>query len=66
VSGLGDRKVKRGILMYVLDRIEKEVFLPQWFCCCGLKLSEQSSLTGEHSSLAMFAVSVHHITGFDI
>jgi len=50
----------------VLDRTEKEVFLWQWFGCCGLKLSEQNNLTGEHSSLAMFSVSVHHTTGFDI
>jgi hypothetical protein len=64
VSGLGDRRVKRGFLKYVLDRTEKEVFLWQWFDCCGL--SEQNGLTGEHSSLAMFAVSVYHITGFDI
>jgi hypothetical protein len=66
VSGLGDRKVKRDILKYVLDPIEKEVFLWHWFGCCGLKLSEQNSLTDEHSSLAMFAVSVRHTTGFDI
>jgi hypothetical protein len=65
VSGLGDRKVKRGILKYVLDRIEKEFFLWQRFGCCGLKLSEQKSLRGEHTSLAVFADSVHHITGFD-
>ena len=66
MNGLGDRKVKRGILKYVLDRTEKEVFLWQWFGCCDLKLTEQNSLTGAHSSLALFAVSVRHITGFDI